>query len=282
MKEDLVQSRYSTPEVDCPSEEQTVRLALEGKVGIKSISVDFGRKEITVVHTPEAGAEKRISNLIPFKAVHLESTSFSSNESSTNLDSQKLSGERRVLLWLLSLNFAMFLIEVGTGIYAQSSGLVADGIDMLADSLVYLISILSIGMGLAGRVRATRVSALFQGSLGILTLAQALWRFIFGSDPEPAWMTGISALALAVNVSCLLLISKFRTGRMHMQASFIFSANDVVANLSVIAAGAVVAWTGSRYPDLIVGVGICLLVLRGAIKINRLAQSPSDQPLDAG
>ncbi len=51
----------------------------------------------------------------------------------------------------------------------------------------------------------------------------------------------------------LLLISKHREGGAHMKASWIFSANDVVINMGVIVAGALVAWTGSNYPDLIIG-----------------------------
>jgi Co/Zn/Cd efflux system component len=55
-----------------------------------------------------------------------------------------------------------------------------------------------------------------------------------------------------------------------MKASWIFSTNDVLANLGVIAAGALVAWTGSRYPDLVIGSLIALLVLNGARRILRL------------
>jgi Co/Zn/Cd efflux system component len=55
-----------------------------------------------------------------------------------------------------------------------------------------------------------------------------------------------------------------------MQASYIFSANDVIANLGVIVAGALVAFSGSRLPDLIVGTVIGLIVLHGARRILRL------------
>ncbi len=41
------------------------------------------------------------------------------------------------------------------------------------------------------------------------------------------------------------LVSKHRNGGAHMTASVIFSANDVIANVGVILAGALVAWTGS-------------------------------------
>lgn len=269
----LTESRYSTPEADCPSEESVIRLALEGKPGIRKVTVDLEKGEVSVVHSEEAGSPQTIAARIPFKAIHLSSRSVMS-EAADIAPGAAVEGERRVLFWLLGLNLSMFVVELVVGTLAESSGLIADGLDMLADSLVYGLSLASIKLGSAGRLRATRLSAALQGMLGVLALAQGGWRFAYGSEPEAAWMMGISLLALAVNVACLALISRFRKGRMHMQASWIFSSNDVIANLAVIAAGALVAWTGSRYPDLIAGAGICVLVLRGSFQIGRLASEP--------
>lgn len=259
--------------MDCPSEEHAIQLALGGRPGIQKIGIDLSRREIAVLHCPELQSIESLRKAIPFKTVLLGSRETEFEERSGTSGKSEDGLERRALAWLLGLNFAMFLIETGVGWQAESSGLVADGLDMLADSLVYLLSFLSVGVGLSARIRATRLSAWFQGLLGISALAQAAWRFKFGSEPEPSWMIGISLLALVVNVSCLVLISRFRTGRMHMQASWIFSSNDVVANIGVVAAGVLVGWTGSRYPDLLVGMIICLVVLQGAWRINRLTQS---------
>jgi len=57
-----------------------------------------------------------------------------------------------------------------------------------------------------------------------------------------------------------------------MRASWIFSTNDVIANAGVILAGFLVAWTGSRLPDLIVGCMIAVVVFSGALRILRLRQ----------
>jgi Co/Zn/Cd efflux system component len=83
-------------------------------------------------------------------------------------------------------------------------------------------------------------------------------------------MISVSTLALVANVSCLLLLAKHRDGEAHMRASWIFSTNDVLANLGVITAGALVAWTGSHLPDLLVGTAVTALVLVGAYRIFRL------------
>ena len=85
--------------------------------------------------------------------------------------------------------------------------------------------------------------------------------------PQSVVMMTIALVALTANVSCLLLISRHRGGGAHMKASWIFSANDVLINVGVIVAGALVAWTGSNLPDLVIGTATGLIVLNGARRI---------------
>jgi Co/Zn/Cd efflux system component len=101
-------------------------------------------------------------------------------------------------------------------------------------------------------------------------LAEVIRRAVFGSEPQSMLMMGMGLLALAANVFCLVLIARQRDRGAHMTASYIFSANDVIANAGVIAAGALVAWTGSPYPDLVIGTLIGLVVLNGARRILKL------------
>ena len=62
-----------------------------------------------------------------------------------------------------------------------------------------------------------------------------------------------------------------------MRASWIFSANDVIANLGVIISGALVWWLDNRWPDIIIGVVIALVILRGSVIIVRDARSELKQ-----
>lgn len=102
-------------------------------------------------------------------------------------------------------------------------------------------------------------------------MAEVVRHFAFGSEPQSALMMGIGVLALVANVSCLVLIARKRDRAAHMKASYIFLANDVIANLGIIVAGALVAWTGSPYPDLVIGSVIGLVVLNGARRILELS-----------
>ena len=183
--------------------------------------------------------------------------------------------QRQVLVPLLLINGAMFVVELVAGIVAQSTGLIADSLDMLADATVYGLSWYAVGRPPGAKVQAARLSGMFQMLLALGVMADVLRRFIVGSEPVSAWMMGMGLLALLANVSCLLLIARHRRGEIHMRASWIFSRNDVIANLGVMAAGALVAWLDSPLPDLIIGLGIATLVLHGGIHIVRDARRQS-------
>ena len=180
--------------------------------------------------------------------------------------------ERSTLMLLLSINAVMFLVELIGGWIAQSIGLIADSLDMFADAAVYGVSLYAVGKGASSQAGAARLSGYLQMLLALGALAEVVRRFLVGSDPEPPAMMAISFLALIANVTCMALISKHRTGGIHMRASWIFSTNDVIANLGVILAGGLVALTASHLPDLVVGMVIALVVLSGAVRILRLSR----------
>merc|ERR1712098_804866 len=148
--------------------------------------------------------------------------------------------ESGTLRWLLGINALLFVVEMTAGLIARSTGLIGESLDNFADAAVYGLALYAVGHSVKMQVRAAHLA-------GVLQL-----------------MLAIAFVALIANTSCLLLISKHREGGAHMKASWIFSANDVVINLGVITAGALVAWTGSNYPDLIIGTIAGGIVLNGA------------------
>ncbi|WP_100656025.1 cation transporter [Alteromonas flava] len=172
--------------------------------------------------------------------------------------------QKRVLYWLLAINAAMFIIELAAGLLADSTALIADSMDMLADAVVYAIGIYAVGKSIIHKAKAAKVSGYFQLMLGMIILIDIIRRSIMGSEPVSYLMMGMGAVALVANVICLLIIRKHKDGDVNMRASWIFSANDVVANMGVIAAGALVLWLDSRLPDLIIGMIVSIVVLRGA------------------
>ena len=188
--------------------------------------------------------------------------------------------ERRVLIALLLINGVMFVAEFGIGWWAQSTALIADALDMLADAMVYSVGLYAVGRTLQVKAHAARLSGSLQVLLGLLVLADILRRFIVGSEPVSTLMMGMGLVALLANVTCLILISRHREGEVHMRASWIFSKNDVIANLGVILAGGLVAWSGSRLPDLVIGLLVVIVVIRGGILILKDADATLTATVD--
>ena len=90
--------------------------------------------------------------------------------------------------------------------------------------------------------------------------------------PDFLTMIVVSILALIANVTCLYLLQKGKSREAHMQASMIFTSNDVIINSGVITAGLLVNWLNSSYPDLIIGAIVFAIVARGSYKIMQLSK----------
>ncbi len=178
--------------------------------------------------------------------------------------------QSRVLRLVFIINMLMFGVELVFGWIADSSGLLADSLDMLADSAVYGIALWAVGRAASFQRTAARLSGWLQLALAVGVLAEVARRAFMGSLPEPPMIMGIAILALIANVISMLLLARQREQGAHMRASWIFTTNDVIANIGVIIAGVLVSLTSSAIPDLVVGTLIGLLVLRGALRILKL------------
>ena len=186
--------------------------------------------------------------------------------------------QKRVLYWLLAINAVLFVAEFGIGWFAQSTALIADSLDMLADAVVYAIGLYAVGRAAHHKARAAMLSGYFQMALGLLIIADIVRRAYVGSEPASGLMMVMGSVALVGNVICLVLIQKHRHGDVNMRASWIFSSNDVIANAGVIASGALVGWLNARWPDMVIGCIIVVIVLRGAQMILKDARKELAQP----
>lgn len=181
--------------------------------------------------------------------------------------------QQSVLIILLLINAGMFLIEGVLGVISESTALIADSLDMLADATVYGIGLYAVGRAPLAKIHAARLSGIFQIMLGLMVLMDVLRRFIVGSEPDSLFMMLVGLAALVANMVCLMLIARHRDGEVHMRASWIFSKNDVIANLGIIVAGVLVYLFGSRLPDLLIGAAVSVLVIRGGLHIIQDARA---------
>ena len=238
----MTRSEFVVEKMDCAAEERLVRLALEDRPGVLRLAFDLPARRLTVWHEGNPAAIQAALDGLRLGA-RLER---SGEEGGAPEGAPSDAAEGWTLRVLLAINAAMFVVEVVAGWLADSTGLLADSLDMLADAAVYGLALYAVGRAPALKLRAAHASGGLQLALALGAFAEVARRALAGSAPEPPAMIGVGLLALAANVSCLLLVARHRHAGAHMKASYIFSANDVLANLGVMAAGGLVALTGSR------------------------------------
>jgi Co/Zn/Cd efflux system component len=263
----MLKSAYNIPKMDCPSEENMIRMKLDGLEVIRKLEFDIEKRCLTVYHTNEdRGIQSRLEALnFGAKLIQTE------NVEGAGFVEESSDVQSRLLWTVLAINFGFFVIEMTTGLISRSMGLVADSLDMLADSFVYGLSLWAVGSTLIRKKKVAHLSGYFQLTLAVLGIAEVIRRFIeFEAMPDFRMMIGISVLALIANAICLYLLQKSKSKEAHMKASMIFTSNDVIINAGVILAGILVVLTQSKYPDLIIGSIVFLIVVRGAIRILKL------------
>jgi Co/Zn/Cd efflux system component len=264
----MQKSVFEITKMDCPSEENLIRMKLDGISSIANLDFDIPNRKLVVFHNGEIDEiEKSVVELsLGGKKVSTEVTD--------QTDFKENSNQKKLLWTVLGINFIFFVIEMTTGIISKSMGLIADSLDMLADSFVYGISLFAVGGTLIRKKRIAKLAGYFQITLAIIGFVEVLRRF-FGAEQLPDFSTMIivSIFALIANGICLYLLQKSKSKEeAHMKASLIFTSNDVIINLGIITAGVLVNWLNSNKPDLIIGTIVFVLVVQGAIRILKLGK----------
>ncbi|MCB9252986.1 MAG: cation diffusion facilitator family transporter [Ignavibacteriaceae bacterium] len=264
----MFKSTYKISKLDCPSEESLIRIKLEGLSSIKSLIFDIENRNLTVFHSEDSGEIEKRLNELNLGSERKETTIVKQEEFINNPSVQSK------LLWtVLIINFAFFIIEITTGFISKSMGLVADSLDMLADAMVYGLSLWAVGSTVFRKKKVARLSGYFQLALALIGLIEVIRRFIsVEAVPDFRTMIIVSILALVANSICLYLLQKSKSEEAHMKATMIFTSNDIIINTGIIVAGILVLLTHSKYPDLIIGAIVFLIVVRGAFRILKLGK----------
>jgi cation diffusion facilitator family transporter len=179
------------------------------------------------------------------------------------------SRHRNVLWTVLAINAFMFVAEFGAGIVSGSSALLADSLDMLGDSFVYAFSLYVVHRSLTWHARAALLKGVIMALFGAAVLIEVAFKLRTAIPPEVPVMAAVGTLALAANALCFSLLWRHRADDINLRSTWLCSRNDLIANAAVLAAAMMVAWSGSRWPDIIVGLGIAILFLRTAAVVLR-------------
>lgn len=175
--------------------------------------------------------------------------------------------QRRILWIVLVLNVALAAALGVTGLTADSSALIANGLDNLSDSLVYVITLLAMGRSATWKRGAARVSGILLILFAIGVVSDVGRRALMGTEPIGSTMMWMALGAAGVNLLCLRLLERIRSPDVNIRAASTFSANDFVSNAGVLVGGGLVLWIGRAWPDLVVGVIVAGIALKGGIDI---------------
>lgn len=265
----MQKTTYKIQKMDCASEENIIRMKLDGMEVIKALQFDIAQRKLDVLHEGKAEPITKAIDSLNFNSSLLHSEEIDDEEQLLMVDT---TAQERKLLWkVLAINFFFFALEIITGFISGSIGLVADSLDMLADAIVYGLALFVVGKALTQKRKIARISGYLQLLLAVFGFIEVVRRFLgYGETPNFKTMIAVSVFALIGNAVTLYLLQKSKSKEAQMQASVIFTSTDVIVNIGVIAAGALVYFTSSNLPDLIVGTIVFVLVAIGAYRILKL------------
>lgn len=164
---------------------------------------------------------------------------------------------RRVVCLVGLLNLGYFGVEFAVALAIGSVSLFADSVDFLEDAAVNLLIAMALGWSRAARARLGMALAGVLLIPGIATLSTAWEKFMAPLPPAPIPLSVTGIGAFAVNLGCAFMLARVRThGGSLTRAAFLSARNDVLANIAIVVAGVVTAYTRSGWPDLVVGLGI--------------------------
>lgn len=185
---------------------------------------------------------------------------------------------RRITRLVVLLNLGYFGIEFAVGLAIGSVSLFADSIDFLEDAAVNMLVLLALGWSAVNRARVGRMLALLIIVPGISTLWMAWLKVSTLAVPGAVPLTLAGVGALAVNMTCSMMLARYRKhGGALVRAAYLSARNDVLANVAIIAAGAITLRWVSTWPDLIVGFGIFLLNATAALEVWKAVRQEQRQ-----
>jgi Co/Zn/Cd efflux system component len=167
---------------------------------------------------------------------------------------------RKVVILVAILNLAYFGVEFAVAMVIGSVSLFADSVDFLEDASINFLIAAALGWSATSRARLGMALAGILLVPALATLWTALDKIMSLVPPAPLPLTLTGAGALAVNLSCALMLARFRTHSGSLtRAAFLSARNDAVANIAIIGAGLLTAYSLSAWPDLIVGLAIAAM-----------------------
>jgi cobalt-zinc-cadmium efflux system protein len=203
---------------------------------------------------------------------------------------------RRLTVSLI-LNTGLVVVQVGFGLVAHSTGLLADAGHNLADVGALVFSLVAVRLALRppsaersfGNHRATILAALANASLiavvTVLIVIDSVHRLGHPESVHAGVVVVVAAIGLVVN-GLAALILRDGTDDLNMRSALLHMAGDALASLAVMAAGVALLFAPSAtWLDPVSALVVALIIVyqtgrvfRGSIAVL-LESTPSDVDL---
>ena len=296
--------------MDCADDAARIQAAVSSVSGVESVRVSVASQILTVATSdgaPDvAGIEAAVASagfLVEPGSGEAEASdvaesaggggrpdavSPSSHDGARRRMTHRSAGYRRALWVVVALNLGYGVVEGVGGFLAGSQALKADALDFLGDGFITLLGLVAIGWSAQWRSRTALLQGAFLGVLGLAVLGNTVYRMLVPQVPDAGAMGILAFVALLVNLAAAAVLIPYRAGDANVRAVWLFSRNDAIGNLAVLAAAGLVAVLGNPWPDLAVGALVALLFLHSSWQIivdarADLAESADwHDPADAG
>lgn len=277
------QVRYNVTGMDCSSCAAKIERAARAVAGVDDVHVSVASGIMTLeVHDAERsvpGVENAVTSL-GYRLDRMRSADDAHGDDDDDHipDLGNVTPAYKRALWIVVLlNVGYGLVEIAGSFLAGSQALQADSLDFLGDGLISFLGLVAVGWGLAARAKAALVQGFFLAFLGLGVIGSTLYRVFVDHQPETLLMGGFAVVAFVVNVLAAVVLIPHRKGDANMRAVWLFSRNDAIGNLAVVAAAGLVWLLDSRWPDLVVAFAVAGLFMQSAWSIIKDARGELKQ-----
>ena len=270
--------RYQVTGMDCSSCAAKIEGAARKVKGVADVKVSIASQIMTLQVDEPANRLPLLESAITGLGYQLDRIGPSSDTADGDDDdripdlSHVTPAYKRALWIVVLLNVGYGVVEIVGSFLAGSQALQADALDFLGDGMISFLGLVAVGWGLAARAKAALLQGVFLGLLGLGVVASTIYRVFIEHQPESVLMGGFALVAFVVNVLAAVVLIPHRKGDANMRAVWLFSRNDAIGNLAVVAAAGLVWWTGTQWPDLVVAFAVAGLFLQSAWSIIRDAR----------
>lgn len=277
MSAGLATARYHVTGMDCTScaaKIETAARKIDGVADVKvsiasqimTLEVDDPARRLPVLEAAVEGLGYQLDRLGESRAVE-------DDDDDKIPDLSHVTPAYKRALWIVVLlNVGYGVVEIFGSFLAGSQALQADSLDFIGDGLISFLGLIAVGWGLAARAKAALLQGIFLGLLGVGVIASTLYRVFVEYEPQTMLMAGFAIVAAIVNILAAVVLIPHRKGDANVRAVWLFSRNDAIGNLAVVAAAGLVWLFASPWPDLVVAFAVAALFLQSAWSIIKDAR----------